>query len=221
MDLAVLFQFVIKMLSEGNILGAFMALSLIGFVLMWKKLNKLEAKTKEEAPKPKKNYNQFIEKDSLIADELDFIRRKYSADRVIVVELMNGSYSLGNIATLKTFVRSEKTKTGIAPSSNQLNGVPVSFYSKIFRKLVTGDVYCLPKIEDLISDDFGLYQNLSNANIKSFYAFPLISDGVLYGAVFVDYCVERKVFDEQELEDLWDEMERINGEILMMKKLSN
>lgn len=210
---------ILEMISSGNYAGAVMSLGIVGFVFLMKRLKKIE---KLQEPKPKTDYNKFIVEDSLISDELSAIRLKYSADRVLVVELVNGSYNIGDVATLKTLVRGERVKEGIFSVANSINGIPASFYSKILKSLVKGNVFSLDSIESLKNEDFGLYQNLIQTNVKSLYAFPLISnEGILYGYLSLHFCIGKKNLSNQDIENIKDDAERINGEILMMKKTSN
>lgn len=218
MDLLVLLKPIFDMISAGNYVAAVLCLSILGFIILWRKLHKIQ---KDQA-KPKTNYNKFIVKDSLIMDELELIRTQHRADRAVVIELQNGSYNLGKIATLKAFVRNEKIKNGVFSSKDSWNGTPASFLSSILRVVVNDEVFSLSDYESLKERDFSLYQNLVSINTKSLYAFPLISrEGILYGAIMIHYCVDKKALSEKELSVIKTDVERINGEILMMRSTSD
>ena len=193
-------------------------LGIAAFFAMWRKLKSIENNQK---PKFKhQDYNKFIEHDSIVMDDLDRIRQKYNADRAIVFELRNGEVNVANIPSMKVHIRNEQLKPNVHSVSSAINGVPASFYSRILRQLVKNEVYSLPDVSDIKDTDYGLYQNLIYAKVKSLYAIPLFDySNALYGCLMIESCDKHFNFSEQDIERIEIDASRLNGEIMSMKKV--
>lgn len=215
MDIAALWTAFMDMIASGNLGGAALVLVAIAFFLFWKKFEKIESSLKKKEPH---DYNKMIIDDSMVMDDLDVLRQEFNADRAIILELRNGEANLADIPAMKVYVRNERLRPHTFSISNVINGVPASFYSVALKKLVKGETYRLPNIEELKNTDFGLYQNLIQVKVKSLYAVPLIDTrGILYGAIMVEYCNSTKDLSQDEIHDLILSSAKINGELALMK----
>lgn len=218
MELTIIFNTIAGLVTSGNYVGAlFIIVVVIAFVL-YKKLSNIE---KSQQPKHEKtDYNKFIESDSVVMDELEAIRRRYNADRAIVLELRNGEVNVADIPSMKVYVRNERLKPRVFSVSSIINGVPASFYSRALRQMVKNKPYLLPDVNDLEDIDFGLFQNLISSNVKSLYSIPLFDKNkVIYGCLMLEYCSEFKCIDDSGIHSLEVDAARLNGEILVMKKV--
>jgi len=208
----------LAMISSGNYVGALVSVLCIACFIMWRKLHNIEKAqptTHEEM-----DYNQFIEYDSYVMDELEVIRKNFDADRAVVMDLQNGAVNLANIAALKCYVRNERLKPRVGSIAPTIHGIPASFYSLALKVLAKGDNYILPDVMTIEGFDFGLFQSLIYADVKSLYAFPLMtSDGVLYGALMLEYITEIVELSDDDIHQLEVDAGKINGAILPMQKV--
>ncbi len=218
MELTAILKAAGAMVATGNYLGALVfVIACAGFIFIWRKLQSIEVRQK--LVKPKTNYNKFIEEDSVVVDDLDFIRQKYHADRAIVLELRNGEVNVANIPSMKVYIRNEQLRPSIRTMSKLVNGIPASFYSRPLRKLVKGLPFKLDSIDEIKDSDFGLYQNLVAADVKSTYTMPLAdTSGALYGALVLEYCNDESTLNDVDMANFAKDAARLNGEILVMKK---
>lgn len=218
MELTVIFNAVVGLISTGNYFGLFLLVIIIACYFLWKKLSKIEQSQKPKHAKT--DYNKFIEYDSMVMDELESIRKEHDADRAIILELRNGEVNVADIPSMKVYVRNERLKSRVFSISNIIDGVPASFYSRALRQMVKGSSFTLAKVDDLENVDFGLFQNLIASNVKSLYAVPLFdSKDVIYGCLMLEYCSGYRDLSSEEMIEVEKDAARINGEVLVMKKV--
>lgn len=218
MDIAILFNAFLSLISTGNYAGVVVLLLLVVGFALWKKLSRIELSQKPKHEKT--DYNKFIEYDSIVMDELESVRQEHNADRAVILELRNGEVNLADIPSMKVYVRNERLRTRTFSVASIINGVPASFYSRALRQMVRRENYILPDVKSLEEVDFGLFQNLVAAGVKSLYAIPLFdSKDLIYGCLMLEYCTETKFLSEEEVKEVEIDAARLNGEILMMKKV--
>lgn len=142
--------------------------------------------------KPKQHdYKPQLKMDADITGHLRTIKHDLLADRVLILQLHNGDFSIARVPFLKYSCSHEQVSKNVDSVMGHLASVQASMFSSLNVRLLDGNNVCFPDIEDAVREDptlTTLYQFLGVHGTKSIYFFPLMdSKGLVYGVGVVDY----------------------------------
>ena len=158
----------------------------------------------------RKNAEQELEetrrRQSILIKVLQIVQSSDNLDDVVNTAL----FEIGKYAEVSRAYIFEKTvdgkaadntyewcNEGITPEIDNLQGVPIEYMSDWFETFDRDEYICA---SDIIELSPTAYEQLSLQNIKSILVLPLESNGVIYGFVGFDECVQYKQWQQKEVE---------------------
>jgi hypothetical protein len=152
----------------------------------WAKLHK---------PKPH-DYHKQVKSEADITNHLRIIRRELQCDRVLVMQLHNGTHSIARVPFLRYSCTSEHLSKGTTSIMNQLQDINANLYGCWNGKIFDGQNICFPDVSEISKNNQimqGAEQFIRAHDVLSLYIFPLQdSYGKTYGSGVVEFCHEKK-----------------------------
>ena len=151
--------------------------------------------------KPKQHdYKPQLRMDADITQHLRTIKHDLGADRVLVIQLKNGDYSLARIPFMKYTATHEQLRSNVSSVMLHMEQVQASMFAALNVRILDGENVCIPDLDAAVEKDPTLNtlgQFLSAHNTKAVYFFPLAkSDGTVYGMGMVEY-LDTHTIDEK------------------------
>lgn len=129
--------------------------------------------------------------DALMNSMLEKVGIATKTDRVYIFEHDNAHATTSN-----TY---EWCATGVSAEIQNLQQQPLSLYSSVLKAHKAGEVYHLPDIETIRSNE-DFYEHLNLQEIKSAVVLPLIHDNEIIGTIGFDAVKEARTFKETEIQ---------------------
>lgn len=160
---------------------------------------------------PANKYKRLIELSDQIDKMLDAVLMKYDSDRVTVFEFHNGGKSIIGCDFMKKSITHEVTSVGTRHIIQTIQSIPVSLHGKWNRVISSGEIVRCPSIDCVRQKDYSLWASIVDRGTKSIYEFPLDENGIVFGALCVEFCKKEVILNEEQINDIRNQAARISG----------
>lgn len=150
---------------------------------------------------------------SVIADEIEEVRKLLNADRAWILMYHNGGHFLTNEKSMKKFsMMFETCKDERNAVSNTFTNIPVSLYPHSTRELLNNKHIYIKDFNDPKVATYGLKGSAMSAGTRSSYVHSLtdMKTESMVGSFGIDY-LKKKNLTKVQLQELNDRSQRIAG----------
>jgi len=171
--------------------------------------------------KIKKFLDGSIETHDSINILLDSALERVSGDRAMCFQYHNGGYNLDGVAFTKTSSTNDRCRDGFVIKADPYQNIPLSLFVYWVKRLSHNKfrAFGIRHLEEIKTQDIGVYTWLSSQNIKSIYAAGINTPyGTPIGFIFVLFYQNDKVLTKDELRILDDVATSIGAIACKMKK---
>ena len=172
------------------------------FIIWWLKEN--YGDEEEETSDGERTVTEEIEFAEQIFNELRSIQEEIGCDRVWISQFHNGGKILKsgyNTSMKKISITHEVTGRGISKEKYKINGILVSFFSKMLKKIIDKEHVGYDCNNDDIDPEVRLLLRERWTKHMDIFAMKNI-DGVLIGIMGIDFTTANRNLTEQEIQYL-------------------
>jgi hypothetical protein len=147
-----------------------------------------------------------------------------NCDRILIAEYHNGEMNIANISRLKVSIKIEEVQPGVTSISNDIQGVPSSYYSEWSTALLEEKTIRIPDTSILQSGNSPhLYEYVAITHeVKSIYLFPIKDRNLnLFAVGLVEFTRQQRELIDKELSLICFNFGRISSILDATTKIKN
>jgi hypothetical protein len=147
-----------------------------------------------------------------------------NCDRILIAEYHNGEMNIANISRLKVSIKIEEVQPGVTSISNDIQGVPSSYYSEWSTALLEEKTIRIPDTSILQSGNSPhLYEYVAITHeVKSIYLFPIKDRNLnLFAVGLVEFTRQQRELIDKELSLICFGFGRISSILDATTKIKN